>query len=106
MVDTARRTEPGPGGLVAAALVLVAVLGFLAWSEVDLPGRAAPSVEFGGRDYTRADDAASVLDGFVEAGTVGGDAVYCDPGCATSVPTLIQVRDGDDLWWYELVGGP
>lgn len=106
MVDTGEGVEPGRRGAVAAVVVLLGVLGFLTWSEVDLPGRAPRSLEFGGRDYARADDAASVLDGFAEAGEVEGRTVYCQPGCATSVPTLIQVREGGELWWYDLVGGP
>jgi hypothetical protein len=99
---------------VVLALVVAGAAAFIRADQVHeygwewrlFPSAAPPKVEFLDRDYGRGDRRSSVPDTWVHGGdTMGGGEILAPPDDGR-VPTVICVRDGRDVWFYDLMGGP
>jgi hypothetical protein len=71
------------------------------------PSPAPPKVTFEGRDYSRGQALATLPPGAVRLGTTpGGGVVFGPPRPHPHAPTVLEVRSGEHLMGYALMGGP
>jgi hypothetical protein len=100
----------------AAALVAVALIALgvrlvhvheATWEWTLRPSAAAPLLAYGDRDYKRSRPDPGVEPSFERIGTsLGGGAVFGPPLPHENAPVYLQVRDGDVVYGYVLLGGP
>jgi hypothetical protein len=76
------------------------------WEWTLRPSAAAPLLAFGGRDYKRTAPDLAVEPGFERIGTSrGGGAIFGPPLPHELTPVYLQVRDGEVVHGYVLMGG-